>query len=107
MISIDLSGKCAFVTGASQGIGRACAEWLARAGASIALVARSEENLREVAAGIVAGGGRAEALPADLTESGRPASMVAEGRCPARWTRHRCERRRGEPALGPDRCIQR
>ena len=78
MISIDLSGKCAFVTGASQGIGRACAEWLARAGASIALVARSEENLREVAAGIAAGGGRAEALPADLTESGRPASMVAE-----------------------------
>jgi 3-oxoacyl-[acyl-carrier protein] reductase len=78
MISIDLSGKCAFVTGASQGIGRACAEWLARAGASVALVARNEENLKEVAAGIAAGGGRAETLVADLTVNGKPAWAVEE-----------------------------
>ena len=37
MISIDLSGKCALVTVASQGIGRACPEWRARARAGVAL----------------------------------------------------------------------
>lgn len=78
MISIDLSGKCALVTGASQGIGRACAEWLARAGASVGLAARNQENLEEVAAGIRAGGGRAEPLPCDLTEAGRPEWAVEE-----------------------------
>ncbi len=78
MISIDLSGKCALVTGASQGIGRACAEWLSRAGASVGLAARNQENLEEVAAGIRAGGGRAEPLPCDLTEAGRPEWVVEE-----------------------------
>ncbi len=60
MISIDLSGKCALVTGASQGIGQACAEWLARAGASVTLAARNAENLEKVADGISEEGGRAE-----------------------------------------------
>ncbi|MFC1492231.1 SDR family NAD(P)-dependent oxidoreductase [Nitrospinota bacterium] len=69
MISIDLSGKCALVTGASQGIGQACAEWLARAGASVALATRNAENLEKVAAGIRAESGRAEPLAADLTEA--------------------------------------
>ena len=78
MISIDLSGKCALVTGGSQGIGRACAEWIARAGASVAITARNEENLEEVAAGIHAEGGRAETLPADLAERGKGAWVVEE-----------------------------
>jgi NAD(P)-dependent dehydrogenase (short-subunit alcohol dehydrogenase family) len=78
MISIDLSGKCALVTGASQGIGRACAEWLARAGAGVALAARNAENLAEVAAGIRREGGRAEELPLDLTEEGKPEWAVDE-----------------------------
>lgn len=78
MIAIDLSGKCALITGASQGIGRACAEWLARAGAAVALVARNEENLNEVAAGIRASGGRAEVIPADLTEYGKSDWSVEE-----------------------------
>src|ERR1700689_3621959 len=52
----NLEGKTAFVTGASQGIGRACALELARAGARVALAARNEARLNEVAAEINAGG---------------------------------------------------
>ena len=47
---IDLSGKSAIVCGSTQGIGRACAEVLARLGAAITLVARNETTLREVVA---------------------------------------------------------
>ncbi|MBO0910295.1 MAG: 3-oxoacyl-[acyl-carrier-protein] reductase [Acidobacteria bacterium] len=46
---MDLSGRTALVTGASQGIGRACALKLAGCGASVALVARNQEKLEEVA----------------------------------------------------------
>ena len=41
----NLEGKTAFVTGASQGIGRACALALAKMGARVALAARNEANL--------------------------------------------------------------
>lgn len=47
-----LSARVAVVTGASQGIGRACALKLARCGAAVALVARNREKLEEVAAAI-------------------------------------------------------
>ena len=49
---IDLSGKNAVVCGSTQGIGRACAEVLARQGAQVTLVARDEAALRDVAAGL-------------------------------------------------------
>ncbi|MEE9273798.1 MAG: SDR family oxidoreductase [bacterium] len=78
MVPIDLSGKCALVTGGSQGIGLACGEWIARAGAAVALVARSAENLEAAVAGIRGEGGRAEALAADLTEPGRAEWAVEE-----------------------------
>ena len=78
MISIDLSGKIALVTGSSQGIGQACAMVLARAGASVALAARNEENLRRTASDIIAAGGRAEAMAGDLTASGRTERVVEE-----------------------------
>ena len=45
----NLEGKTAFVTGASQGIGRACALALAKMGARVALAARNEANLEAVA----------------------------------------------------------
>ena len=50
----DLHGKVALVTGASQGIGRACALELAKAGATVALAARNVEKLEMVAAEIAA-----------------------------------------------------
>jgi 3-oxoacyl-[acyl-carrier protein] reductase len=67
-LQVDLAGQVAIVTGASQGLGRAIAEALAAAGASVALVARSADKLAAVAAGITAAGGRAEAFPCDVTK---------------------------------------
>ena len=62
----NLQGRVALVTGASQGIGRACALELARAGAIVALAARNEAKLAEVAAEIEAAGGQAAAYPLDV-----------------------------------------
>jgi 3-oxoacyl-[acyl-carrier protein] reductase len=64
MISLD--GRVAMVTGASQGIGRACAVALAKAGAQVALVARNAAKLAEVAAEIEAAGGKAMPFEMDL-----------------------------------------
>jgi 3-oxoacyl-[acyl-carrier protein] reductase len=50
--------KTALVTGASQGIGRAVALRLAKDGISVALAARNEEKLKEVAAEITGSGGK-------------------------------------------------
>jgi 3-oxoacyl-[acyl-carrier protein] reductase len=61
-----LAGRIALVTGASQGIGRACALELARAGASVALAARNQEKLAEVAAEIAAAGGTAHPFALDV-----------------------------------------
>jgi 3-oxoacyl-[acyl-carrier protein] reductase len=61
-----LTGKIALVTGASQGIGRACALELAAAGATVALAARNIEKLEAVAAEIVASGGTAKAYALDV-----------------------------------------
>ena len=51
-----VEGRVALVTGASQGIGRACAIELARAGAKVALCARTVEKLQELAQEIAANG---------------------------------------------------
>ena len=56
------------VTGASQGIGRACALALAEAGASVALAARNLDKLAEVAAEIAAAGGTAHAFALDVAD---------------------------------------
>ena len=62
----NLEGRVALVTGASQGIGRACALELARAGATMALAARNETKLGELAAEIAAAGGQAAAFALDV-----------------------------------------
>ena len=64
----NLQGKTAFVSGASQGIGRACALALAKMGARVALAARNEAKLEAVAAEIEAAGGQAKPFLMDVSE---------------------------------------
>jgi NAD(P)-dependent dehydrogenase (short-subunit alcohol dehydrogenase family) len=73
----DLTGKKAFVTGASRGIGEAIAVALADAGADLALVARSEEGLTATAAKATALGRKAFVIPADLTSADAVAGATA------------------------------
>jgi 3-oxoacyl-[acyl-carrier protein] reductase len=63
---MSFSGRVAFVTGASQGIGYACARRLAEAGAIVAAAARNQEKLQELVNTIVAAGGQAAAFPMDV-----------------------------------------
>ena len=64
----NLQGKTAFVSGASQGIGRACALALAKMGARIALAARNEAKLEAVTAEIEAAGGQAKPFLMDVSD---------------------------------------
>jgi 3-oxoacyl-[acyl-carrier protein] reductase len=62
----NLQGRIALVTGASQGIGRACALELAAAGAKVVLAARNEAKLAGAVAEIEAAGGEAAAFALDI-----------------------------------------
>jgi len=64
----DWSQQVVLITGASSGIGRALAVELARRGAAVGLLARRVETLQEIVHEIEAAGGRALALPADVTD---------------------------------------
>src|SRR5690348_15771486 len=64
----DLSGRCALVTGASRGIGRAIAIAFAEAGADVAVLARDGDRLAEVALEVEKAGGRVVVLVADVTD---------------------------------------
>ncbi|MEU2631006.1 MULTISPECIES: SDR family oxidoreductase [Kitasatospora] len=64
----SLSGRVAVVTGAASGMGAATAKLLAANGAAVALLSRREDRLKELAAEIGAAGGRALAVPADVTD---------------------------------------
>ena len=72
---IDLSGKVAIVTGGGRGIGRATALCLARQGASVAVVARSESCVR-VRDEILASGGSAIAVSCDIAAEGAADQIV-------------------------------
>ena len=63
-----LDGKAALVTGAGKGIGRSIALTFAKAGADLALVARTKEDLDTVAEEIRSLGRNAAAIPADVTD---------------------------------------
>jgi 3-oxoacyl-[acyl-carrier protein] reductase len=65
---MTLSGRIALVTGASQGIGRACALKLAAAGAAVAVAARNQEKLNELVQQITSSGGKAAAFALDVAE---------------------------------------
>src|ERR1022692_3009595 len=73
----DLTGKTAFVTGASRGIGRAIAVALAQAGADVAIVARTAEGLADTADDITAVGRKAIVIPADVTDQAAVADAAA------------------------------
>jgi NAD(P)-dependent dehydrogenase (short-subunit alcohol dehydrogenase family) len=75
---IDLAGQVAIVTGGGRGIGRAMAQALAKAGAAVAVVARSADQLAETVALIEAAGGRALAVTADVTDQQAVEQMVSE-----------------------------
>ena len=66
-----LRDRAALVTGAGRGIGRRIAVGLARVGAYVALLARSEQELADAAAEIGADGGIATAIVADLQDGDR------------------------------------
>lgn len=61
-----LQGRVALVTGASQGIGRACALALAAEGAKVAVAARNQEKLAQVVEEISRSGGEAAAFKMDV-----------------------------------------
>ena len=61
-----MKGRVAFITGASQGIGRACALDLARAGARVIVGARQQDKLTSLVEEIRAAGGSADAVPLDV-----------------------------------------
>ncbi len=65
---LQLQDKVAVVTGASRGIGRAIGLALSEAGATVALLSRSEKRLREVSKEITGRGGRATTHPCDIRE---------------------------------------
>ena len=74
------AGKVAVVTGASSGLGRHFARLLAEQGVAVALMARREDRLADEVAAIEAAGGRAVALPLDVSDTAAigPALDAAE-----------------------------
>jgi 3-oxoacyl-[acyl-carrier protein] reductase len=73
---MSLSGRVAFVTGASQGIGRACALKLATEGAAVAVAARNQDKLNELVNEITAAGGQAAAFALDVTDEDQIKSTI-------------------------------
>ena len=77
-MSKNISGRVALVTGASSGFGEAVALGLARAGAKVALAARREDRLRDLAQRITAEGGEAHVIVADFTDEAQAQRAVHE-----------------------------
>ncbi len=78
-MDVSLSGKHALVCGASRGIGAACAEELARLGASVTLAARSTERLVGIRAGLLAElGQQHHVLAVDFSDPEQSAAKVGE-----------------------------
>jgi uncharacterized protein len=69
---VELGGKTVLITGASTGIGAATARAMNEAGARVALVARSEDKLRELAGGLKDG----HAYPADVSDADAVGAMA-------------------------------
>lgn len=76
----DLSGKNVILTGASRGIGREIARGLAREGATVAVMARTESALEELADELSGTDGSAVAIPGDVSDPEQVRRMVATAR---------------------------
>ncbi|MCC5074382.1 glucose 1-dehydrogenase [Xanthomonas campestris] len=76
-IAFNYAGKVAFVTGGGTGIGRAAALAFAKAGASVAVVGRTEANLQETVQLIAQAGGQAIALQCDVAKEDEVKSAIA------------------------------
>lgn len=77
---MDLRGRTAVVTGASSGIGLACAEHLALAGVNVVLGARRQQLLHSAVDRIRSSGGHAEAVTMDVTREEDVARLVSRAR---------------------------
>ena len=75
--SIDLSGRVAFITGASSGLGAQFARTLSAAGAAVVLASRRLEKLKELRAQIEGEGGDAHVIELDVTDRDSIKSAVA------------------------------
>jgi NAD(P)-dependent dehydrogenase (short-subunit alcohol dehydrogenase family) len=73
----ELSGKVAIITGATSGIGRATALRFAEAGARVALIGRSLQQLNRVAKEIREGGGETLSIRADVTDATNARRIVS------------------------------
>ncbi|MCE8417122.1 SDR family oxidoreductase [Rhodovulum sulfidophilum] len=76
-MDIRFDGKTALITGASTGIGAAIAHELAASGATVCLAARTASKLTPVVEDIAAAGGKAYAMPCDVSDPGAVEALVA------------------------------
>lgn len=77
-MEIDLSGRTVAITGASSGIGEATALACVAAGASVALAARRADRIEALAARIEEDGGRAIAVPTDVSDERQARAFIEQ-----------------------------
>jgi NAD(P)-dependent dehydrogenase (short-subunit alcohol dehydrogenase family) len=71
-----LDGKIALITGSSRGLGKVCAMGLAEAGATVVINSLSMEGAKKVSDEIIANGGKAMAIPADVSDADQVNGMM-------------------------------